>query len=135
MILGHYDVPRQLRDVAHVLPVPLGDYDLGNCNFRTRRQRIACSLVCVVHLGPLENVGACIHKLSGTTKDASERMSSDQGVKPEACLAHPSGDQGRRASPAGNDRSSHSSEASLVVPLNLWMQEMLVGAVLLGLLR
>ena len=39
-------------------------------------------------------------------------MSSDQGVKPEACLAHPSGDQGRRASPAGNDRSSHSSDST-----------------------
>jgi hypothetical protein len=32
----------------------------------------ACSLVCVVHLGPLENVAPCIHKLSGTTKDASD---------------------------------------------------------------
>jgi hypothetical protein len=34
VIPGHYDVPGQLRDVAHVLPVPLVDYDLGNCNFR-----------------------------------------------------------------------------------------------------
>jgi hypothetical protein len=40
MILGHYDVPGQLRDVAHVLPVPLGDYDLGNCNFRCANEFI-----------------------------------------------------------------------------------------------
>jgi hypothetical protein len=45
VILGHYDVPGQLRDVAHILPVPLGDYDLGNCNFRRANgsSRKACA--------------------------------------------------------------------------------------------
>jgi hypothetical protein len=41
---GLFDVRGQLRDVAHVLPVPLGDYDLGNCNFRRANGLIEKSL-------------------------------------------------------------------------------------------